>query len=80
MDSHDVGIQPIVEGYGCTTCGVPLTVITTPAGGRAFLHSRNGNDDHEPNPVPLAQLAHVEMTCDFCSAPRPVASFTFAKL
>lgn len=80
MDTHGGGNLPAVEGYGCATCGVPLTVITTPDSGRTFLHPRNGSDDHEPDPLPLAQLSHVEMACDFCSAPRPVATFTFGRL
>ncbi|WP_433531232.1 hypothetical protein ACQPYA_03735 [Micromonospora sp. CA-263727] len=71
--------QPVIEGYGCATCGVPLTVITA-QGEKAFLHSARSPEDHEPQPVPLAQLANMQLVCDFCSAPDPVASFTFGKL
>ncbi|MFI7510880.1 hypothetical protein ACIBSS_29085 [Micromonospora aurantiaca] len=78
MGIHDAP-PPVIEGYGCAKCGVPLTVITTQSK-RAFLHPGHSPQDHEPEPVPLAQLANMQLLCDFCSAPDPVASFTFGNL
>ncbi|KAB1128812.1 hypothetical protein F6X68_30190 [Micromonospora sp. AMSO12t] len=78
MAIHDDTL-PAIEGYGCATCGVPLTVITT-HGERTFHHPDHSPQDHDPHPIPLAQLANSQMMCDFCSAPHPVATFTFGNL
>ncbi|MBQ1052478.1 hypothetical protein KBX50_29010 [Micromonospora sp. C51] len=79
MHTHDLGNTPNVEGYGCRTCGVPLTVITATDGQRTFTHPQFYGD-HKPDPAPLSELTTVRMACDFCSAPDPVASFEFGSL
>ncbi|MCG5466715.1 hypothetical protein MED01_005757 [Micromonospora sp. MED01] len=67
---------PIMEEYGCATCGLSLTAITS-RDEVFFLHPGRNAEDHDPDPVPLAQLANWQPVCDFCSAPHPVATFTF---
>ncbi|WP_434740743.1 hypothetical protein [Micromonospora sp. SH-82] len=69
------------ETYGCATCASPLTIVTTRDDSAwAYVHPHTAADDHPTVPVPLSHLSTVNMRCDFCSAPNPVAVFTFSPL
>ncbi|MCZ7379726.1 hypothetical protein [Micromonospora sp. WMMC250] len=75
MGIHDRPL-PMADRYGCRICGRSLTAVTT-RDEVFFLHPGRSFEDHDPDPVPLAQLANWQPVCDFCSAPHPVATFAF---
>ena len=57
----------------CAICLIPLNTL-----GDTYIHplgSRTGHP-HQPDPVPVACLDTVRRTCDFCSDPYPIWTFT----
>jgi hypothetical protein len=66
------GGEPV---WYCRTCSRALNTGTTARGQLTYRHAtelRGEASDHPADPVPLTQLPHPVMECDFCSRPNPV--------
>jgi hypothetical protein len=78
-DQPGAGRGPLDEmNIYCRTCRKALNVRTSALGEVSYHHTsqlRGQVPDHQPDPVPLAELTNPEMVCDFCSAPNPVWTY-----
>ncbi len=74
-DQPQTGPTPSDEmSIYCRRCRRALNTRTSALGEVTFHHAaelRGQACDHQPDPVPLAELPDAVMVCDFCNAPNP---------